>query len=581
MQSLQDVFSYDDVKDFVRKMQEEYGKDIQFTVETKIDGLSVSLEYEKGKLIRGSTRGDGFVGEDVTENLKMVDGIPELLTTDDTFEVRGEVYLPRKEFESINNKLEEAGKQILANPRNAAAGTLRQLDSRLVKQRNLSIFVFNLQKGKKFKTHSESIEYIKNTGIKTIEYIKVCVGEDEVLNAIEEIGNLRDGLPYDIDGAVVKINDLKIREEAGTTVKVPRWAVAYKYPPEQKETKLTNIKVQVGRTGQVTPMAILNPVRLAGSVISKTTLHNFDYVKEKDIKIGDTVVIQKAGDVIPEVISVVKSKRTGNEVEYEIPKVCPVCGEELEKINDEVALRCTNNECPAQIFRSLVHFASRDAMDISGLGDAIVEQLIDNNLIKDIADIYYLKYDDVVKLDRFAPKSARNLINAIEKTKNNSLDKLLFGFGMRHIGKKAAKVLAENFDNIYMIKDASFDDINSLDDFGAIMAQSVVDFFSKEETDMLISKFEKAGVNLNGLKKELDSEILKDKTFVITGSFDNYSRSDITKLIEKNGGKVSGSVSKKTSFLIAGEDAGSKLSKAESLSIPIISVEHLEKMILA
>lgn len=580
MQSLQDVFSYDDVKDFVRKMQEEYGKDIQFTVETKIDGLSVSLEYEKGKLVRGSTRGDGFVGEDVTENLKMVDGIPELLTTDDTFEVRGEVYLPRKEFESINNKLEEAGKQILANPRNAAAGTLRQLDSKLVKQRNLSIFVFNLQKGKKFKTHSESIEYIKNTGIKTIEYIKVCVGEDEVLNAIEEIGNLRDGLPYDIDGAVVKINDLKIREEAGTTVKVPKWAVAYKYPPEQKETKLTNIKVQVGRTGQVTPMAILNPVRLAGSVISKTTLHNFDYVKEKDIKIGDTVVIQKAGDVIPEVISVVKSKRTGNEVEYEIPKVCPVCGEELEKINDEVALRCTNNECPAQIFRSLVHFASRDAMDISGLGDAIVEQLIDNNLIKDIADIYYLKYDDVVKLDRFAPKSARNLINAIEKTKNNSLDKLLFGFGMRHIGKKAAKVLAENFDNIYMIKDASFDDINSLDDFGAIMAQSVVDFFSKEETDMLISKFEKAGVNLNGLKKELDSEILKDKTFVITGSFDNYSRSDITKLIEKNGGKVSGSVSKKTSFLIAGEDAGSKLSKAESLSIPIISVEHLEKMIL-
>ena len=501
--------------------------------------------------------------------------------SDDTFEVRGEVYLPRKEFESINNKLEEAGKQILANPRNAAAGTLRQLDSRLVKQRNLSIFVFNLQKGKKFKTHSESIEYIKNTGIKTIEYIKVCVGEDEVLNAIEEIGNLRDGLPYDIDGAVVKINDLKIREEAGTTVKVPKWAVAYKYPPEQKETKLTNIKVQVGRTGQVTPMAILNPVRLAGSVISKTTLHNFDYVKEKDIKIGDTVVIQKAGDVIPEVISVVKSKRTGNEVEYEIPKVCPVCGEELEKINDEVALRCTNNECPAQIFRSLVHFASRDAMDISGLGDAIVEQLIDNNLIKDIADIYYLKYDDVVKLDRFAPKSARNLINAIEKTKNNSLDKLLFGFGMRHIGKKAAKVLAENFDNIYMIKDASFDDINSLDDFGVIMAQSVVDFFSKKETDMLISKFEKAGVNLNGLKKELDSEILKDKTFVITGSFDNYSRSDITKLIEKNGGKVSGSVSKKTSFLIAGEDAGSKLSKAESLSIPIISVEHLEKMILA
>ena len=581
MQSLQDVFSYDDVREFVFKMQEEYGEDIEFTVETKIDGLSVSLEYENGVLVRGSTRGDGFVGEDVTENLKMVNGIPEKLSTKDTFEVRGEVYLPRKEFENINRKLEESGRQILANPRNAAAGTLRQLDSKLVKQRNLSIFVFNLQKGKQFVTHSESIEYIKNTGIKTIEYIKVCVGIDEVLNAIKEIGNLRDGLPYDIDGAVVKVNDLKIREEAGTTVKVPKWAVAYKYPPEQKETKLVDIKVQVGRTGQVTPMAILTPVRLAGSLISKTTLHNFDYVKQKDIKIGDTVVIQKAGDVIPEVISVVKNKRNGDEIEYNIPTLCPVCGEKLEKINDEVALRCTNNECPAQTFRSLVHFASRDAMDISGLGDAIVEQLIDNKLIKDIADIYYLKYEDIVKLDRFAPKSARNLIDAIEKTKNNSLDKLLFGFGMRHIGKKAARVLAQNFDNIYMIKKASFEEINGLDDFGEIMAKSVVEFFSKEQTDNLIEKLKNAGVNLEGMKKELDSEILKDKTFVITGSFDGYSRSDITKLIEKNGGKVSGSVSKKTSFLVSGEDSGSKLIKAESLNVPVISIQELEEMVEA
>lgn len=581
MQSLQDVFSYDDVREFVFKMQEEYGEDIEFTVETKIDGLSVSLEYENGVLVRGSTRGDGFVGEDVTENLKMVNGIPEKLSTKDTFEVRGEVYLPRKEFENINRKLEESGRQILANPRNAAAGTLRQLDSKLVKQRNLSIFVFNLQKGKQFVTHSESIEYIKNTGIKTIEYIKVCVGIDEVLNAIKEIGNLRDGLPYDIDGAVVKVNDLKIREEAGTTVKVPKWAVAYKYPPEQKETKLVDIKVQVGRTGQVTPMAILTPVRLAGSLISKTTLHNFDYVKQKDIKIGDTVVIQKAGDVIPEVISVVKNKRNGDEIEYNIPTLCPVCGEKLEKINDEVALRCTNNECPAQTFRSLVHFASRDAMDISGLGDAIVEQLIDNKLIKDIADIYYLKYEDIVKLDRFAPKSARNLIDAIEKTKNNSLDKLLFGFGMRHIGKKAARVLAQNFDNIYMIKKASFEEINGLDDFGEIMAKSVVEFFSKEQTDNLIEKLKNARVNLEGMKKELDSEILKDKTFVITGSFDGYSRSDITKLIEKNGGKVSGSVSKKTSFLVSGEDSGSKLIKAESLNVPVISIQELEEMVEA
>ena len=579
MQSLQDVFSFDDVKDFVFKMQREYGENIEFTVETKIDGLSVSLEYENGKFVRGSTRGDGFIGEDVTENLKMVDGIPDSLITKDTFEVRGEVYLPRKEFESINEKLEESGKQILSNPRNAAAGTLRQLDPKLVRARNLSIFVFNLQKGKKFSNHSESIEYIKNTGIKTIEYIKVCVGINEVLAAIEEIGKKRDSLPYDIDGAVVKVNDLKLREEAGSTVKVPKWAVAYKYPPEQKETKLLDIKVQVGRTGQVTPMAILEPVRLAGSVISKTTLHNFDYVKTKDIKIGDTVVIQKAGDVIPEVINVVKSKRTGDEKEYNVPTICPVCGEKLDKLENEVALRCTNSECPALTYRSLVHFASRDAMDISGLGGAIVEQLIDENLIKDIADIYYLKYEDIVGLDRFAPKSAMNLINAIQDTKANTLDKLLFGLGMRHIGKKAAKILSENFDDIYEIGKASVEEINALDDFGEIMAKSVVDFFSKEQTKKLIQKLENAGVNLKGNKKELSSNKLKDKIFVVTGSFDDYSRNDITKLIEENSGKVSGSVSKKTSFLVAGENAGSKLSKAESLGIPVISIEKLKEMI--
>lgn len=579
MQSLQDVFSFEEVKDFVYKMQEEFGEDTEFTVETKIDGLSVSLEYKGGAFFRGSTRGDGFVGEDVTENLKMVHGIPDKLITNDTFEVRGEVYLPRKEFENINEKLEEAGKQILSNPRNAAAGTLRQLDPELVKSRNLSIFVFNLQKGMYFDKHSESIEYIKNTGIKTIEYIKICVGVEEVLAAIEEIGKKRDSLPYDIDGAVVKVNNLKLREEAGSTVKVPKWAVAYKYPPEQKETKLLDIKVQVGRTGQVTPMAILEPVRLAGSVISKTTLHNFDYVRDKDIKIGDTVVIQKAGDVIPEVINVVKSKRTGEEKEYNVPTVCPVCGERLEKLETEVALRCTNSECPALTYRSLVHFASRDAMDISGLGGAIVEQLIDANLIKDIADIYYLKYEDVLSLDRFAPKSAMNLITAIQNTKTNSLDKLLFGLGMRHIGKKAAKILSENFDDIYEIGNASVEEINALDDFGEIMAKSVVEFFSKEQTTELIQKLEGAGVNLKGNKKKLSSKALENKVFVVTGSFDDYSRNDITKLIEENAGKVSGSVSKKTSFLVAGENAGSKLSKAESLNIPVISIEDLKKMI--
>lgn len=579
MQSLQDVFSFEEVKDFIYKMQKEYGNNIEFTVETKIDGLSVSLEYENGVLVRGSTRGDGFVGEDVTQNLEMVNGIPKRLSTNDTFEVRGEVYLPRKEFENINKELDEAGKQILSNPRNAAAGTLRQIDPKLVGKRNLSIFVFNLQKGKKFEKHSESIEYIKKSGIKTIEYIKVCVGEKEVIDAIEQIGNLRDNLPYDIDGAVVKINNLKIREEAGSTVKVPKWAIAYKYPPEQKETKLLDIKVQVGRTGQVTPMAILTPVRLAGSVISKTTLHNFDYIKQKDIMIGDIVVIQKAGDVIPEVINVVKTKRTGKEKIYAIPTKCPVCSEPLEKLEGEVALRCTNSECPALIYRSLVHFSSREAMDITGLGEAIIEQLIEASLIKDIADIYYLKYEDIIKLDRFAPKSALNLIKAIENTKNNSLDKLIFGFGIRHIGKKAAKILAQNFDDIYELESAPLEKLNGLDDFGNIMAESVYDFFRKVKTLEILKKLEYAKVNLKGNKKEVVSDILEGKNFVITGTFDEYSRDEITKLIEKNSGKVLSGVSKKTTYLVAGESAGSKLRKAEELNIKILSINDLKKII--
>ncbi len=579
MQSLQDVFSFDEVSEFVNKVIDEFGKDTEFVVETKIDGLSVSLEYVDGKLVRGSTRGDGFVGEDVTENIKMIKDIPQQLNSTDTLEIRGEVYLPRSEFEKINEDLFSKGKALLANPRNAAAGTLRQLDPDLVKSRNLSIFVFTILKGNNFKTDSDSLNYLKSIGVKTIEYMKVCKGVEEVLDAINDIGNLRDSLPYDIDGAVVNVNKISYRDEMGKTTKVPKWSVAYKYPPEKKETKIIDIKVQVGRTGQVTPMAILNPIKLAGSLISKTTLHNFDYIKQKDIKIGDTVVVQKAGDVIPEVIEVVKDKRNGEEVEYNIPEVCPVCGERLEKFDDEVALRCTNSECPALIYRSLVHFASREAMDISGLGAAIVEQLIDNNLINNIADIYYLKYEDIVNLDRFAPKSARNLITAIQNTKNNSLDKLLFGLGMRHIGKKAAKVLAENFDNIYDIKDATVDQISALDDFGQIMAKSVVEFFSKKETFEIIKKLDDAGVNLKGNKKDLSSQKLKGQIFVVTGSFEEYNRNDIIKLIEQNDGKVSSSISKKTNYLIAGQNAGSKLSKAESLNIPVISIEKLKEMI--
>ena len=575
MQSLQDVFSYDDVEDFVKKVTEEYGNDIEFVVETKIDGLSVSLEYENGKYVKGSTRGNGVVGEDVTENLRMLEEIPEELNENVTIEVRGEVYLKRAQFDILNEKLAQEGKQLLANPRNAAAGTLRQLDPMLVKERNLSIFVFNIQKltDKKVATHSEGLELCSNIGIKTIEYSKVCVGIRQVLAAIEEIGKKRENLPYDIDGAVVKVNNLSLRETLGTTSKVPKWAVAYKYPPEERETKLLDIKVQVGRTGQVTPMAIIQPVKIAGSTISKTTLHNFDYIMEKDIKIGDIVKIKKAGDVIPEVVSVVKEKRTGKEKEYDIPEYCPVCGEKLEKIEEEVALRCLNSECDAQIYRAIIHFASRECMDIDGMGEAVVETLISKGYIKDVADIYYLKYDDIKTLDRYGEKSARNLINAIEKTKSNSLDKLLFALGMRHIGKKAAKILAENFDSIYALKKARYGEIVEIDEIGPKMAESIFEFMRKPKTEEIIEKLDIAGVNLKGQKKELKSNKLEGMTIVITGSFEGYTRDNIVEIIEANGGKASGTVSKKTSLLIAGENAGSKLDKAEKNAVRIISLE--------
>lgn len=579
MQSLQDVFSFEDVEEFVTKVMNEFGENAEFVVETKIDGLSVSLEYVEGELMRGSTRGDGFVGEDVTENLRKVKSIPDHLKKKETVEVRGEVYLPRKEFENINEELLAKGKKQLANPRNAAAGTLRQLDPKLVEARNLDIFVFNVQKGMNFQTHSESLQTLKALGLHTLEYSKVCVGMKEVLSSIEEIGNLRDTLAYDIDGAVVKVNDLNLRREMGTTVKVPKWAVAYKYPPEQKQTKIVDIITQVGRTGQVTPMAILEPVKIAGSVISKTTLHNFDYIKLKDIRIGDMAIIEKAGDVIPEVVSVVKEQRTDDSKEYKEPTVCPVCGELLEKEEENVALRCTNSECPALTYRSILHFASRDCMDISGLGEAIVEQLLDENLIEDVADLYEVTFEELEKLERFATKSAQNLIEAIEKSKENSLDKLLFGLGIRHIGKKAAKVLSENFTDIYEMMNAEEETLNALPDFGMIMAKSVVDFFKKEKTREIIKKLEQAGVNLKGNKKEKSSTKLYGLTFVITGSFEGIGREQIVKRIEENSGKVSSSVSKKTSYVIAGEAAGSKLTKAQELGITILSLDEFQNML--
>ena len=579
MQSLQDVFSYEEVEKFVDKVYEEYGADTEFVVETKIDGLSVSIEYENGKLVRSSTRGDGNIGEDITQNIKMIKTVPQTLNSNDTIEVRGEVYLPRAEFQRINDELTKENKKLLSNPRNAAAGTLRQLDVSLVKERNLSIFVFNVQKGGNFKTHYESIMYLKKIGINVIEYIKLCNSKKSVIEAIKEIGNLRDSLSYDIDGAVVKVNDLKIREEMGKTIKVPKWAVAYKYPPEQKETLIKDIALQVGRTGQVTPLAILEPVRVAGSIISKATLHNFDYIENLDIRVGDTCIIEKAGDVIPEVVKIVKEKRKGNEIKYATPTKCPVCSEELEKSEDEVAIRCYNSECPAQIYRSIVHFASRDAMNIAGLGEAIVDVLIDRELIYDVSDLYYLKLEDILSLEGFKEKSANNLLLAIEKSKSNDLANLIFGLGIHHIGKKAAKMLARNFNDIYELMNASIEQIASIEDIGEIMAESLFKFFKKEKTIEVIKKLEKAGVNLKGSKNEKVSNKLDGLKFCITGSFENISREEINELIEQNGGKAVSSVSKSTNYLICGNNAGSKLDKAEENGVLVISFEEFNDML--
>lgn len=573
MQSLLDVFSYAEIESYITKLEADYGQ-IEYVVETKIDGLSVSLEYENGILIRGSTRGDGEIGEDVTQNLMTISSIPHKLDEPVTIEVRGEVYLPREEFERLNDELLLKGKQLLANPRNAAAGTLRQLDTELVRSRKLDIFVFNIQdiKDKSFKNHYETLEYCKNLGFSTIEHITICKSYDEIIKAIEKIGRLRDELKYDIDGAVIKVNDLHLRDELGTTTKVPKWAIAYKYPPEQKETVILDIIVNVGRTGQVTPMAVLDPVKVAGSVISKTTLHNFDNIESKDIMIGDTCIIQKAGDVIPEVVKVLKEKRDGTQRKYVVPTSCPVCNEVLEKTEDLVALRCTNSECPALIYRSIIHFASRDCMNIQGLGEAIIEQLIDLKYIEDISDIYYLEYEKIVNLERFAAKSAKNLINSIEKSKQNSLDKLIFGLGIRHVGKKAAKTLASNFNDIYEIQNASSEELINLPDFGNVMVDSIIEFFKKPKTTEIINKLNKANVNLKGNVVKLDSNILDGKKICITGSFENYSREDIIELIEQNGGKYTNTVSKNTNYLILGNLGGSKQVKAESLGIEIIEI---------
>ena len=582
MQSLADVFSKEELDDFDLRTRNALEADsVEYVVEMKIDGLSVSLEYENGAFVRGSTRGDGFVGEDITENLRTIGSIPLRLKESLPYlEVRGEVFMPKASFVKLNEQRESAGEPLFANPRNAAAGSLRQLDSKITAQRRLDIYVFNVQQiqGRTLSTHKESIEYLTELGFKTIPEERLLYNADEVYEEIQRIGEMRGDLSFDIDGAVVKVNSFDKREQLGATTKTPRWAVAYKFPAERQQSRLIDIALQVGRTGVITPNAVLEPVRIAGSTVSRATLHNEDNIRDKDIRIGDIVIIQKAGDIIPEVVSVVKEKRTGDEKIFTMPKVCPACGEPLYREEGEAAVRCTSSNCPAQQMRSIIHFASRPAMDIDGLGPAIVEQLLDAGLIKNCADLYTLSYEDVVGLERFADKSAQNLIDAIEKSKEKGLDCVLFGLGIRLIGARAAQILAQKYGNLDNLLSASQDELSQIPDIGAKMAASLIHYFGEEKSLEIIEKLRNAGVRLDYESVQVGDKF-EGKTFVLTGTLPTLKRNEAKAMIEANGGKVSGSVSKNTDFVVAGDEAGSKLDKANALGITVIDEAQLLQMI--
>lgn len=579
LQSLQDVFSFEELYAFDTRVKKELNEDVKYVVETKIDGLSVALEYKKGVFVKGATRGNGQVGEDITDNLKTIKNIPQTLKEPVDIIVRGEVFIGKEEFEKLNDELEEGEK--FANARNLAAGSLRQLDSKVTAKRPLNIFIFNVQKSDdiKFTSHYESLIYMEKLGFNVNPVKILCSNIEDVIKAIEKIGEDRENLSFGIDGAVVKIDNLEQREKLGTTFKVPKWAIAYKYPPEQKETILKDIVCQVGRTGAITPMAILEPVKVAGSTISKTTLHNEDFIKEKDLKIGDTVIIQKAGDVIPEVVKALKEKRTGSEKPFEMPKVCPVCGGPVIREEGEAVARCIGIECKARNLRNIIHFASKEGMNIDGLGEKIVEQLYEKELIKTIADIYYLKKEDIKTLKKEGEKFATNLIESIEKSKENSIDRLICALGIRHIGTKSAKTLAKKYKTIENLKNASIEDLTNTDDVGEITAKSIYEFFEQEQTKDLLDKLQKAGVNMQDKSETVIDDRFYGKTFVLTGSLEKYTREEASKIIEQYGGKTSSSVSKKTDYVLAGEDAGSKLVKAQSLGVTVITEEQFEEMV--
>ena len=574
LESLEDVFDSNEVKDFLAKVLDTLPQ-AEYSVEPKVDGLSVALEYRDGMFFQGATRGDGRVGEDVTGNLRTIRSIPVVLPEKlPRLIVRGEVYMARSVFEEINEQLELEGKPLMANPRNAAAGSLRQKDPRICARRRLDIAVFNLQlaEGRHFTTHAETIDYLTAQGFPVIPHATLSDAE-EILRQIEKLGDTRMEFPFDIDGAVVKLNNLSDREILGSTAKCPKWAVAYKYPPEKKESRVMDIVVQVGRTGVLTPKAVLEPVRLAGTTVTNATLHNQDYITEKDIRIRDTVVVQKAGEIIPEIVSVVREKRPEGTTAYHLPETCPVCGAPVERDPDGAAIRCTGAECPAQLLRNLIHFASRDAMDIDGVGPAVMRQLIESGLVSNPADLYDLRAEQLADLERMGTKSAQNAVDAITKSKENDLWRLIFALGIRQVGAKAAKILAAHFGSMEALRRATAEELTQIDDVGAVTADYIIRWMSSDQAVDLLERLKAAGVNMESRQKLVDRRFA-GMTFVLTGALSHFTREEAGEMIEQRGGKASASVSKKTTYVVAGENAGSKLKKAQELNIPVLSEEE-------
>ncbi|MBE2921785.1 NAD-dependent DNA ligase LigA [Anoxybacillus flavithermus] len=573
MLSLSNAFNEGDLRDFDRRVRQEVG-DVRYVCELKIDGLAVSLRYEDGYFVQGATRGDGTTGEDITENLKTIRSLPLRLRKQVTIEVRGEAYMPRKSFEKLNEKRKMNGEELFANPRNAAAGSLRQLDPKVAASRQLDIFAYHVVNAEELGilSHSAALNYLDELGFKTNPARQVCETIDDVLAYIEQWHERRASLPYDIDGIVIKVDAFAQQKQLGATAKSPRWAIAYKFPAEEVVTQLVDIEISVGRTGVVTPTAILQPVRVAGTIVQRASLHNEDYIREKDIRLGDYVIIKKAGDIIPEVVRSLPERRTGKEEPFDMPTHCPVCASELVRLDDEVALRCVNPQCPAQIREGLIHFVSRQAMNIDGLGEKVIAQLFEHGLVRSVADLYTLTKDELVALERMGEKSATNLLRAIEASKQNSLERLLFGLGIRHVGAKAAKTLAEHFETMERLQQATKEELTAIHEIGEKMADSIVTYFSKEEVKQLLERLRAYGVNMTykGAKQTVDiSSTFAGKTFVLTGTLQSMSRSEAKETIEALGGKVTGSVSKKTDVVVVGEDAGSKLGKAKQLGITI------------